>query len=114
MSRDIADKVDQQIKYYTWWKYMVAMLLILLMIMVAIVQFLTLANVLKTTDQIKSCIDPKGQCYRTGDRRSSAVVKTINDNQKQIVTITVFCAKQPGNETLEQIQSCVDKELGLK
>lgn len=64
-----------------------------------------------TRDRLLDCTDPNGQCYQDGQKRSGAAIKQINDAQKQVVTIAAYCAKQPGNQTLEQIEDCVNKEL---
>lgn len=64
-----------------------------------------------TRDRLLDCTDPTGQCYREGQKRSGAAIKQINDAQKQVVTIAAYCAKQPKNQTLEQIEDCVNKEL---
>ena len=106
-----AETIDRKLKFYSISKWILGFCVALLISLVAVVQFLTLAEVQRTTDQIQSCIDPKGACYRSGDRRSGAVVKTLNETQKAIVIAASFCAKQPGNTTAAQIEDCVNKEL---
>jgi hypothetical protein len=65
----------------------------------------------ETRTRLLDCTDPNGQCYKDGQARSGAIVKSLNDNQKTVVTIAAYCAKQPVNQTLEQIEACVNKEL---
>lgn len=105
------DKVDKDLTLYHWSKVAFVTAATALVVLVACIQFLVLSSVQKTTDQIQSCIDPKGQCYKNGDRRSSAVVKLLDADQQKIVTTAAFCAKQPGNITLHEISDCVNREL---
>lgn len=105
------DKVDKDLKLYHWSRYVFVTLTTLLVVLVAVIQFVTLASVQDSTDRIQSCIDPHGACYKSGDRRSSAAIQLINSNQEKIVTAAAFCAKLPGNTTLQQIEDCVNKEL---
>jgi hypothetical protein len=105
------DKVDNDLKFYHWSKYVLASLVVLLVVLVSIVTVETLLSVQSTADHINSCIDPHGSCYKNGDRRSSSAIQLINDNQKKIVSVAAYCAKQPGNTTLQQIEDCVNKEL---
>jgi hypothetical protein len=105
------DKVDRDLTLYHWSKIALAIAAVILIGIVVTIQFVTLSSVQNSTDRIQSCIDPKGACYKSGDRRSSAVVKLLNDSQEKIVTAAAFCAKQPGNTTLQQIEDCTNKEL---
>lgn len=105
------DRVDNDLKLYHWSRYALFILLAIAIGLVATVQFVTLSSVQHTTDQIQSCIDPHGQCFKSGDRRSSSAIQLINANQQKIVTAAAYCAKLPGNITLQQISDCVNKEL---
>lgn len=105
------EKIDRNLKFYSLSKWILGAAIAAAIIMVAVVQFVTLSSVQETTDQIQSCIDPQGTCYKSGDRRSGAVVKTLNETQKTIVIAAAFCAKQPGNDTVAEIEACVNKEL---
>lgn len=108
---DIVQKVDKTITLYHWTRQILIALLIVLIGLVVVVQFMILGNVQSTTDQLLDCTDPSGQCYQDGSRRQGEAVKNITNEQKRIVTIAAYCAKQPGNNTLEQIEDCVNKEL---
>lgn len=104
-------KQDNALKLYHWSRWLLVTLLVVATVLYGAIQVVTLNEVKNTSDRLLSCTDPKGECYKSGDRRSGAAIKTINEQQKQVVTIAAYCAKQPGNTTLEQIEDCVNKEL---
>lgn len=120
-STDTIDKIDKNIRYMTVARFIGIAASVLGGILIVTIMITTMYKVLEisTTNKnlsqtIQSCIDPTGTCYKSGDRRSGAVVKTLNESQKHIVTVAAYCAKQPGNNTLEQIEACVNKELEKK
>lgn len=104
-------KQDNALRLYHWSKWVLLAVITAAVLLYGCIQLVTLNEVRETSDRLLSCTDPKGDCYRNGDRRSGAAIKTINEAQKQVVTIAAYCAKQPGNTTLEQIEDCVNKEL---
>ena len=110
-NREIADKVDRNVKYLSVSRLMFYILTIIAVLLVIVGMFWMLSKVYDIAHSIEDCITPTGNCYKNGDRRSGAAIKTINDNQKQIITVAAYCAKQPGNNTLVQIEACVNKEL---
>jgi hypothetical protein len=109
-----ADKVDRTITLYHWSKYVLIALLIVAILLVIVVQFVTLFRVGDTADKLLDCTEAKGACYQEQVKRSGVIVNDIGERQKQIVTIASYCAKQPGNNTLEQIEDCVNNELARK
>lgn len=118
-SNEQIDKIDKNIRYMSAARFIGIVASVLGGVLIIVIMITTMYKVLEIsttnknlTETIQDCIDPGGQCYKTGDRRSGAAVKTINETQKQIVTVAAYCAKQPGNNTLEQIEACVNKELG--
>ena len=117
-SHEQIDKIDKNIKYMSVARFVGITASVLGGVLIVFIMLTTMYKVLEisTTNKevsqtIRDCIDPTGQCYKSGDRRSGAAVKTINETQKHIVTVAAYCAKQPGNQTLEQIEACVNKEL---
>lgn len=117
-SHEQIDRIDKNIKYMSAARFIGITASLLGGALIVVIMLTTMYKVLEisTTNKevsqtIRDCIDPQGQCYRNGDRRSGAAVKTINESQKHIVTVAAYCAKQPGNKTLEQIEACVNKEL---
>lgn len=117
-SRRVEQKIDQQLTVYSRLKLLFVILAAAAFLTSSVILMLVLGEVQNNTkatntsvSQLKDCIDPKGTCYKSGDRRSGAAVKTINESQKRIVTVASYCAKQPSNITLSQIESCVNKEL---
>ena len=110
-NKELAEKIDKNIKYLTWGRLLGVTATVIGGTLVLVALFFILFKVYDVSRTIQDCIDPKGHCYQSGDRRNGATVKSINENQKQIVTVAAYCAKQPGNITLEQIEACVNKEL---
>lgn len=110
-NKDLVDKVDRNVKYLSWARLVGITATIVAVTLILVGIFSMLYQNFKLTNQIEDCINPKGSCYQNGDRRQGAAIKTINESQKQIITIAAYCAKQPGNNTLEQIEACVNKEL---
>lgn len=107
----MSEHIERDFKLYSFSKLLLVFLLIAAAIVYGSIQIITLTEVKDTSARLLSCTDPNGECYKSGDRRSGAAIKTINEAQKQVVTIAAYCAKQPGNVTLEQIEDCVNKEL---
>lgn len=58
-------------------------------------------------DVIRSCTTPEGECYKANLKRSSGVVKNIND----IVVAAASCARLTPNGTEDEIRACVVKTL---
>lgn len=117
-SRRVEQKIDKQLSVYSKLKLLFIALATAAFVATTVTLLMLLGEVSNNTDtiqtsvdQLQSCIDPNGACYKSGDRRSGAAVKTINETQKRIVTVAAYCAKQPGNKTLQQIEACVNKEL---
>jgi hypothetical protein len=103
---------EKDIKLYHWSKVLLGSFVLAVIVLFSIIMLQILIGVQDTSDRLLSCTDPKGECYQSGDRRSGAAIKTINDYQKRIVITAAYCAKQRENQTTEQIESCVNKELG--
>jgi len=99
------------IRFYHWSKYVLFALCLAVVVLFSIAMMQILVSVQTTSDRLLSCTDPKGACYQSGDRRSGAAIKTINDYQKTIVITAAYCAKQKENVTTNQIEACVNKEL---
>ena len=114
----VETRIETQLTWYSRIKLIFIILAVAAFTLTTITLMLVLSEVSNNTDainksveQLQSCIDPKGTCYKSGDRRSGAAVKTINETQKKIVVAASFCANQPENQTVKQIESCVNKEL---
>jgi hypothetical protein len=99
------------IKLYHWSRYVLGAFCLAVIILFSIAMMQLLIGVQSTSDRLLSCTDPKGECYQSGDRRSGAAIKTINDYQKRIVITAAYCAKQPENKTTTQIEVCVNREI---
>jgi hypothetical protein len=99
------------IRFYHWSKYVLFTMCLAVVILFSIAMMQILIGVQSTSDRLLSCTDPKGECYQSGDRRSGAAIKTINDYQKRIVITAAYCAKQAENKTTEQIEKCVNEEI---
>ncbi len=104
-------KIDDSIKYYRWSKVLVWFFVALAMTSFSVVMYYTLQEVQSQTELLVDCTTPDGDCYKNGDRRSSAAVQAINENQKRIVTVASYCAKLSENDTLTEIEDCTNKEL---
>lgn len=111
MSEEKLTKIDQNINYYNWSKLLMVGAIMVFVTAFSVLMYYTLDEVQKQTSLLVDCTTPEGECYKNGDRRSGAAVKAISDAQKRIVTVAAYCAKQPGNETLKQIEDCTNKEL---
>lgn len=110
-NQELVEKIDRNVKYLSVARLVGIAATAVFGILIIVALFVMLGKLYDLNSTIEDCINPQGKCYKSGDRRSSAAVKTISDSQKQIVTVAAFCAKQPGNNTLEQIEACVNKEL---
>lgn len=108
---EVVSKIDNNIKYYNTAKLLLGVLVSIVIIALVLLQFIILFNVGKTADQIQDCLNISGSCYKNSTQRSGDAVKRISENQKRIVTVAAYCAKQPGNNTLQQIEDCTNKEL---
>lgn len=63
---------------------------------------------IRTGNQILiDCTTPGHDCYEQGQQRTGEAIVRLN----QIIVLASYCAKQPGNVTVEQIQACVVKGL---
>lgn len=76
-------------------------------------------NSLATRDAILDCTQPTGECYKEGQRRTGEVIRQlIESNQdtamitRQIVVLAAACADDPGNNSADEIERCVDRQLG--
>lgn len=72
----------------------------------------------QTRGLLVDCVEPSGSCYKDGQKRTAEVVQNLIDaNQldevatRRIVVVAAACSKDPENETLDDIQACVDKVL---
>ncbi len=110
-SNDKLTKIDRNIQYYRWSKILVWIFVAIATGAFSLIMYYTLSEVQSQTKLLVDCTTPSGECYKNGDRRSSSVVKLISDNEKRIVTVAAFCAKQPQNVTLKEIEDCTNKEL---
>ena len=110
-NRELTEKIDKNIKYMSVARLVGIVATVITVVLVVGAMFFMLVKLYDLNQTIEGCINPQGKCYQSGDRRSGAAVKTINETQKRIVTVAAYCAKQPGNNTLEQIEACTNKEL---
>lgn len=110
-NKELVDKVDRNVKYLSVARLIGLTATVIAATALTVALFVLMFKVYDLSSTIEDCINPTGDCYKNGDRRSGAAVRQIGESQKQIVTVAAYCAKQPGNNTLEQIEACVNKEL---
>ena len=61
----------------------------------------------RVAEQIESCTNPAGECYKRGQERTGKAVASIN----QVIILAAVCAKEPGNTTAPQIRACIEALL---
>lgn len=68
--------------------------------------------------QLLDCTQPGGQCYQDGQERTAEAVQSIIDESllqeaatRRVVVLAAYCAAQPGQETVEQIEACITREM---
>lgn len=110
--------IDTVLKAYNWTRYAVVALAAILLGLILFVQYVTLQEANNTTDKILDCTTPGGKCYKAGTARSSQVVRELQEDHQKIIanqqilnTYITYCSHLPGNNTIERIEICVNKEL---
>lgn len=76
----------------------------------------TLVAVRDVVKTVRSCVDPKGSCYRDGKARTAAAVGDINARSQDVIVAAVACASDlPQGLTVPQrrarVELCVDAML---
>lgn len=77
---------------------------------------------LQARNAILDCVEPTGQCYQEGQKRTGEAVQSIVEGTligteeisattREVIHLTAFCADQPGAQTLTQIEACVVEGL---
>lgn len=64
-------------------------------------------------DTIKDCTQPKGDCYREGQRRTNSAVVAISEATSQAAVYAAYCVKQVSNESVAQIERCVNEQFKI-
>lgn len=71
-----------------------------------------------TRHALLDCTTPDGRCYGEGQERTGQVVQSIlNANKlnevatRRVVVVAASCASEPTNNTVNEIQACVDLHL---
>lgn len=76
----------------------------------------------QTRSALLDCTQPSGECFKDSQERSGAIIQDLIDAlhkegldremvTRQIVIAAAACADDPGNDTVEQIEACVDRTL---
>ena len=88
---------------------------LVLLALVAIVQTRDLAGTIRgtqkanteTVDLIKDCTQPRGKCFKRGQRQTATAVDSIN----RVTLAAAACAARRPGQTAPQIKACVMKQL---
>lgn len=64
-------------------------------------------GVQQTNRFIKDCTDPNGECYQQSQANQAAVLGRVQDIFVDVAALTVVCARESGNVTVEQVKACV-------
>lgn len=61
----------------------------------------------RSADRIENCTTPGRDCYLQGQREAALWVGDINE----VITLSISCADQPGQQSLAEVQRCVHAGL---
>ena len=69
----------------------------------------------KRGEVLLDCTTPGGECFEAGQTRTARAVQNIIDESllqeaatRRVVVLAAYCAAQPGVETVEQIERCIE------
>lgn len=92
-------------------------------IVVALVVLLIfdIANAFMEAEQrsvLIDCTTPGGECFKEGQERTAAAIQQLIDDNllqevatRRVVVLAAQCANQPGVQTVDQIEACVERGL---
>jgi hypothetical protein len=71
-------------------------------------------------ETIISCVTEDGECFKSGQARQAKVLKQLYEDgiaretvTRQIIILSDWCADQPGVNTLDEREKCVNEQLTL-
>lgn len=68
----------------------------------------SVGNTNQILQYINDCTNPTGKCYKAGQANQAKVL----GNVQLIIVLAAACAKQPENNTVTDIERCVQAGLG--
>lgn len=66
----------------------------------------------RSTELIRSCVQPDGQCFKDAARRQADVIGDPPAPINNVVILASYCARVPGNDTEAKVRACVLEGLG--
>lgn len=61
--------------------------------------------ILETNEQIKSCLQATGDCYKASRQNQIAIISTMSDRQ----IYAILCVRRTPEASVEKLKECVDK-----
>jgi hypothetical protein len=78
---------------------------------VLIAAFFVFKILIDTQQQLKSCVEPTGQCYKDAQQNTTDIIGEPHGPINTVTALAAACADRPGVQTAQDIVACVTDAL---